>query len=44
MLSVLDDLSAGHEFSVAYQEQIEAFSQKIGEIYSKISATLNSMK
>lgn len=44
MLSVLDDLSSGEEFTTSYQEKLEQFSKKISEIYSKISTTLSSLK
>jgi hypothetical protein len=42
MLDLLDDLSAGNEFTPEHQERLNAFSQKIGEILSKIASALEA--
>jgi hypothetical protein len=42
MLDLLEELSAGKEFTSEDKVQLDAFTQKIGEILSKISSALNA--
>lgn len=41
-LSMLDELSAGQEFTQSYQEQMDIFTNKITDILEKISSTIGS--
>lgn len=43
ILSTLDDLSSGTEFSQVYQDELAQFSKKINDILLKISNTLASL-